>query len=461
VRSNPAIRSRLRVPPSLAAAVALCVTALIAAWGTIALSGTKIGVALALAVVLGPAAAYAAVTVPLIFPFSLFTIAVPFDNLLEFHSFGTLTKLIGVMCGVAMLLWIVRTKRYVTPDRSLVAWLAFVVLAICSFSWAQDPKSGVIDVTTLSSLFILLATVSLMPINARMLRLVSATVIAGGALAGIYGAYLFHRGGPSATADAGRLVVELGKQSIDPNHFAASLLLPSALVLVGLVENRGTVARFMLALCGLVIAAGLLLAASRGGIVAALAMYLYMLVRSRRKAVLAGIGVAALTIGLGAFSNIARRFSEAAATGGAGRLGIWKVGLAAFKLHPIFGAGLGNFAIAYNQAFLSVPAFATMQVIEGAHWSIAPHNNLVWIGVELGAVGVIVYLTAWWLSFRSLKSIEATSDLYPMRVAMEASLVGLFVAGLFLGTVTYKYVWLAFMLTALTRNAALSERREH
>jgi len=459
VRFDPAIRFRPRASSSLAVVAALCAAGLLAAWGTIALSGTKIGVALALAVVLGPAAAYGAVAVPLIFPFSLFTIAVPFDNLLAFHSFGTLTKLIGIMCGASMLLWMVRAKQYVTPDRSLVAWLLFVLLALCSFGWAEDPARGTLDLATLASLFVLLAVVSFMPISARLLRVVAATVVAGGVLAAIYGAYLFHRGGAAASADAGRLVVQLGNQSIDPNHFAASLILPSALILVGLVESRGNLARVSLAVCGLAIATGLLLAASRGGIVAVLAMYLYMLVRSRKRVVLGGIGVAAIALGLDAFSNIAHRFGEAAATGGAGRLGIWRVGLAAFKLHPFFGAGWGNFTLAYNQAYLSVPAFATMQIVEGAHWSIAPHNNLVWVGVELGAVGVLVYLAAWWLSFRSLARVSTTGELYPMRLAVESALVGLFVAGLFLGTVTYKYVWLAFMLAALTRNAELCERR--
>ena len=437
----------------------LCVAALMAAWGTIALSGTKIGVALALAVVLGPAAIYAAVVAPLVFPFSLFSIVVPFDNVVEFHSFGTVTKLIGILCGAALLFWILRTRRFVTPDRSLLAWLAFVVLALWSFSWADDPVSGALDMMTLTSLFLLLAAVSFMPISVRVLRIVVASIIAGGALAGIYGAWVFHNGTAFDAAAGGRLVVQLGKETIDPNHFAASLLLPGILVLNELIASRKTFTRIVLLICGLFIAAGMLLAASRGGILAALAAYLYLLVRSRKKVVLAAVGVGALAVGLAAFANIAKRFSEVAATGGAGRLGIWRVGFAAFKIHPLFGAGFGNFAIAYNQAFLGVPAFSTMKIVEGARWGIAPHSNIVWIAVELGAVGLIVFLAAWWLEFRSLRLVPPSSELYPLRVATEAALIALFVAGLFLGTVTYKYVWLAFMLAALTRNAEICLRR--
>jgi O-antigen ligase len=457
VRFNLALPARPRISASHGIIAGVCVIGALAAWGTIALSGTKIGIALALALAFGPVALYSALVAPLVFPFALFTIAVPFDNLVEFHSFGTLTRFIGILCATAFAFRLLRTRRYVTPDRAVLVWLALVLLAACSFIWAADQAAGGYAMEQLASLFALYALVSFMPADVRMLRVVSATVIIGGTLAGIYGAYLFRHG--TDISNEGRLMIQVGTQNIDPNHFAAALILPSALVLLGLTESRSLGSRIAFLFCGAFIAMGLMLAASRGGIVAAIVMYLYLLVRLRRRFVLGGIGVVAVAVGLAAFKNIAQRFSQVAETGGAGRLGIWRVGLAAFKGHPVLGSGWGNFAVAYDQAFLSVPAFATMKIVEGAHWNVAPHNNLVWVAVELGAVGLIIYLAAWWLQFRSLKIVPVTSDLYPMRIAVEAALVGLFVAGLFLGTVTYKYVWLAFMLAALTRNAEICERR--
>ena len=443
---------------TLWAGIGVCMSALLAAWGAIALSGTKIGPAIALSVVFGPIALYGAIAAPLIFPFGIFLIAVPFDNLLAFSSFGTLTKILGIACAAAMILWLVRTKRFVVPDRSLLGWAAFVVFAVCSFGWAVDPVRGIPDVATLCSLFGLYAVVSFMPVDRRTLGIVAATIVAGGTLAGLYGGYLFHHG--VAVSTDGRLAINAGSQSIDPNHFAAALLVPLVLVLSTIVESRNLRVRLAAAFCGAIIVLGMLLAASRGAIVAAAVMYVYLLFRSQRRLVLAGIGIAAVSVGLAAFANIAQRFSDAAASGGAGRLGIWRVGLAAFKNHPLAGAGLGNFALAYNDAFLTVPAFASMKVIEGARWNVAPHNNLIWIAVELGTIGLLAYLGAWWLQFRALRAIVPGNNLYPMRIAVEAALVGQFTAGLFLGTVTYKYVWLAFMLAALTRNAAYcAERR--
>jgi hypothetical protein len=457
VRSSVLSPARLRIPPTAYAIVLIALVSLGAVWGTIALSGTKIGIALALAAVFGPAACYAAITAPFVFPFGLFTMVVPFDNLVAFHSFGTLTKIIGAACAASLLFWIVRERRIVAPDRSLLAWLAFVVLGLSSFAWATDPVTGVPDIETLGSLFALFAIVSFMPVSVATLRAVAASIVAGGVFAGMYGAYLFHHGA-NVSVDQ-RLTISVGTQSIDPNHFAAALLLPAALTIGGFIEARSLKTRSLFLVCGCFIAAGMLLAASRGAIVAAVVMYVYLLVRSRRRIALGAIGVGAMALALGTLNTVIQRFSQVRATGGAGRLGIWRVGFAAFMMHPWFGSGLGNFAAAYNDAFLTVPAFATMKVVEGAHWSVAPHNNIVWVGVELGIAGVITYLVAWWLEFRSLRGVPEESDLYPMRVVVEAALVGLFVAGLFLGTVTYKYVWLAFMLTAMTRNAEICARR--
>ncbi|MGZ3541035.1 MAG: hypothetical protein ACXVAF_07570, partial [Vulcanimicrobiaceae bacterium] len=52
---------------------------------------------------------------------------------------------------------------------------------------------------------------------------------------------------------------------------------------------------------------------------------------------------------------------------------------------------------------------------------------------------------------------------YPMRVALEAALIGLFVAAMFVDMMIWKYLWLAFILVAMTRNAIppFRETRKH
>lgn len=444
-------RSRVS-DPNVRATALLIVLCLATAWGAVALAGTKTGVVLALICALGPVAVYGAITAPMLFPFALFLVLVPFDNLLSLPSFGTLTKLIGLMCAAAFAVRLMRSRRYVVPDRAVLAWIPFLLLAVSSLAWAIDPSKGVSNILTLTEFVGLYVLVSFMPMDRRTLAMIVTAIIIGGALAGAYGGYLFHAGND---VSHGRLFVNDGTSAIDPNHFGAALVVPLILALTVFVESTKLKIRAFALSMAVLIALGVFISGSRGALLACAISIGYMVLRSRKRLVLGGLVLAGAGVGLAAFGNIINRFNQIAATGGAGRLGIWKVSFVAFERHPFLGSGFGNFPLAYNDAFLSVPAFASMKIVEGAHWTIAPHNNVVWVAVELGALGVIALLYAWWMQFRAVRIIPPTSDLYPLRVAAEAALIGQFVQGLTIGTLTYKYLWLAFMLAMIVRNAGL------
>lgn len=88
-----------------------------------------------------------------------------------------------------------------------------------------------------------------------------------------------------------------------------------------------------------------------------------------------------------------------------------------------------------------------------AAWHRAPHNLLVGTAVELGIVGLALLFVAWYVQFRQLRDIPRGDEFYPMRIALEAAVIGTFIAALFLDVMIFKYVWLTFMLIALVRNA--------
>src|SRR5689334_22285437 len=173
----------------------------------------------------------------MVFPFGLFAIVVPFDNLVAIHSFGSVTKLLAICCAAAVAVKLIVSRRYVTPDKAVLAWLPFLLLSIASLAWAMDPTDGMTIVLSLFELFALYALLSFTPIDRKTLGIVITAVMVGGILAGGYGAYLFHKGGLAVTQDA-RLFVTTGDRAIDPNHFAAALLLPLSLALMSFVEAR-------------------------------------------------------------------------------------------------------------------------------------------------------------------------------------------------------------------------------
>lgn len=450
---------RIKVPPAVLTWAVMIALALVAACGAIMYSGTRFGVALALVAGIGPLALVCALRAPLLLPFGIFVLLVPFDNLLALKSFGTLTKLLGLVSDAAFFAWFVRTRMYVIPGRALISWLLFVVVAGASFIWAPNTTLGVPTALSIGSLMILYALVSFMPLTRKTYEAVLACTVLGATMAALYGAYLFHRG--IDVGAGGRLMIagSDGSGSIDPNHFAAAILTPLVICMIALVYAKGRLVRIGAALCGAVMTIGILVSQSRGAMLAVAVMFAYLLIRSRKRLVLGYIGLGAVALSLGLVGKIASRFAQATQTGGAGRLGIWKVGFAAFKMHPLLGVGIGNFDVAYNDAFLTVPAFASMKIIEGAHLNVAPHSNIVWAAVELGALGLIGLLFAWYMQYRNLRVIPQDHPLHPMRLAMEAAIIGMFVCGLFLGTVNYKYLWLTFMVAALTKNAYETEKR--
>jgi O-antigen ligase len=59
------------------------------------------------------------------------------------------------------------------------------------------------------------------------------------------------------------------------------------------------------------------------------------------------------------------------------RIRIWRAGLAVFERHPVVGVGTGGFKSAVEPAL---------------HVAIAAHNTLLSIAVELGAVGLAIFL---------------------------------------------------------------------
>lgn len=442
---------------NLLAAVALIVGGgAVAALAVSVLAGTKTGLILALGSIFGPAFFYTAIVTPLVSPFGLYVLLVPFDNLLSVSAFGTLTKFLGLISGAALLFYLLRTRRMMLPSPSLLLWGAFFVWAAASAFWASDEQLLLPQLGTSLSLVCLYAVISLFPAENAALRWTSIAVIAGGLLAAAYGTYLFHSGVDVYYGGRLRITNETG--SIDPNQFAAAMLLPIALCLTTLLHTR-KILPAVGSFAGLIMLfAGIAVSASRGAVLGIIAMLIYFMVRSKarvRLLVMAGVAAAA-SVFLSPDSALWDRFGEAWDTGGSGRTAIWKVGFEALKSHWLLGYGYGNFPIAYDSAFLK-----TYLTTPDIRWHSGSHNLLVGTSVEVGLIGLVLLLAAWVSQFTMLRNIDPSEPEYPTRVALEATVIALFIASLFLDIMNFKYVWLTFMMVALLRNAHLIRRQRN
>jgi len=415
-------------------------------------TGSKTGIALGIALIVSPVATYLAIRQPILFPFGLYVVLIPFDHLLLLPQFGTLTRLLAIASGAALALSLVRKKQFFAPGWSLAIWGMFVLWAAASFIWAIDvsPRS-VSGFATLLQLFLLFAVLSLTRVNDQNLKLLLFCVILGALAAAAFGLYLFHGGGQSVYA--GRLFLNVGsgpaplgehaEGSINPNEFAAAMLLPIALALMKFLESPRVLQKLTWSLALLVLLGGIVVSGSRGSLLAVAALVPFFFWKTRYKGQLLALST---LVGIGSIfvSSIWERFSTALSSGGAGRLEIWIVGVAAFKQYWLLGAGNGEFADAYNRAYISV-----FQQIS-AHWSRAPHNIVLGTAVELGVIGLILLTLALFSQYKMLDAVIRRDPFNNTAVALQGALVSLLVASQFLDSITTKYTWLLFSIIMLT-----------
>lgn len=436
-------------------AIGVAITAclgLIASYAAVQLNGTKTGLLLTLAAVLGPVILVLAITSPVLFPFSLFAFLTPFDALLALNggSGGTLTALLGAASAAAFLFYGVRTKRFSDPDASVAVWFIYTLWIVASAFWAIDSNLTLTLLPTALQLFGLYAVVSLVRVQDREMLTVLKFTAAGGVAAALYLIYLTHTG---IAVHQDRAFLRTNGYYWNPDFLSTALILPVMIAITGAIWSRNGFARFAcLAGVGIILVA-MILTGARGPQLGVLCAVCYLIVRDphRWKLVSACGGLGALAaIFYG--PSLASRWAQAATDGGAGRMDIWRVGWLAFKHNWLYGAGFNNFQQAYNRVFLQV--FQPLNI----GWSHDSHNIVVGNAVELGIIGLSLLLFGWYTQFRALRHVRADDPRFPIRLSLEAAIIGLFVAGLFADIMIVKCSWLAFMLVNLARNATAPSR---
>jgi len=431
---------------ALAAVISL--VALVAAYEL--RTGAPKNIVMALVIAAAPICLYVSIRRPLIFPFALYAIAVPFSNLVYLGGFGTVTKLIGVLAAAMLTFYVVRTKRVINPPVALFAWLTYIAWVCASIAWAIDPALSLASIGILLSLFLLYVVSTLVPVTPFELRVVLAAIAVGGLCAAAYGAYAFRSGMPTSN---NRFYLQSSNTdaAIDPNHFAASLLLPIAIVLMAALSTRNMLLKFGLFVCAGVLMTGVYASASRGAFVAVLAMVVYFVWKSRKRLQIVFLAAAASVSGLFLPTAMWSRILKDPGNG-SGRTVIWSVGLDALHRYWLLGAGILNFPNAYDQSYLKIYSPVFQQ------WSMAAHNILVQTAVELGVVGIGILVWVVASQFRILKDIKPGDELYTVRIGLEAAFIGMLTASMFLDVLFWKYSWLTFMAMALARSAAIDAR---
>jgi O-antigen ligase len=469
-RANPAIGRAAGITLALLAFAGLAIVGFNLAmmplgcqvlWGFLATAcGTKLGIAGAFVLFVAPVAFVYFVKRPWIFPIALFALLVPSDGYLAVTSGGTLTKFAAILSTGAVLLYLVRERRFVFPGKATVAWIAYFVFASLTLLWAQDIETSTLSLwSTLFQLVLFYVLASVTPIEERDFKFLLGSYIVGCMLASLFGAYVFAHASASGLSNTlnlnqGRLHAHFGSDNkLDSDLFSASFVFPIALMVINILRTRWGLKKVLFGCALAILLIGQFVVGARGGILADCVMGMYLFWKTPYRAQLSFVAISGLLLSLIYPTAVWSRFLTPDETGGSGRLEIWKVGFAALKHYWLYGAGFSNFNYAFDQYFFSVWNSFNPQ------WHRAPHNIVLEAFVELGIVGLTIMLIAWWNTAKSFSHVGKADPLYDYRIAIEAGVLGTFFAGLFVGIILFKFLWWQFALIALWRQVSLSRPR--
>jgi O-Antigen ligase len=329
---------------------------------------------------------------------ALFAALVPIEDTLTLSGAGTATRLVGLIFAVAY----VGNRRQLPRLSTMpaVGW-AFLLWAGASGVWAVDFAAWAGAIATLLQMFGLALLVGdLVSRDTASIRTVMWAYSASAVMTVLTFVVIPSLSG--VTAD--RWAAFAGQ---DPIQYAA-VLVPACLFLiyelVQTASSRGATAGMTLVILAGVglVGWGLMMTGGRGAVlglgigVAAMAATGTGHRHSRLSIVAVGLSTAGAALLVpGVAGPILSRFSDAAATGGAGRLDIWSVGATIFAQHPLVGVGYAAFPAAYTIDVIRIsaaPGLSPGMLTPG--WG--PSSLLVGTAAELGMIGLALLALFLW-----------------------------------------------------------------
>ena len=399
-----------------------------------------------------PALLYIVWRFPFVLPYGLYVVLVPFDDVLVIPGGGTITRMLALGCIGALVVYTARLRRIINPPAALYLFAGFYLWVVIETLRTPDFDEATKTLATFSLLLLFFAVGSLAPIRQSQLRFICGAVVLSGVIASAYGLYMFHLHPELLAKSVGRFTIDLNGRTLDPNGFADGLLAPFALALVSLLNARKPVKVLGMLLVTAFLFGAIVASQSREAWLAIIPLLGVLVWFSRHRLVGLVSGMVAVVAVPLAFPWILERMTNGFQTGGAGRTSIWKVDLLAYLQHPILGWGTGSSIVAYDRNYLRIFQFYN------AGWSRPPHNTALFLAVEFGVIGALLFVAGYVALFRPLAQIRRGDSLYDLRVGLTASLAALTVAAMFVDVSPHKDFWLILAATAQLRTVFLTRR---
>lgn len=369
-----------------------------------------------------------------LWPWSLFLFLMPFEMLIAGLKLSLPVNALGFGAAFLMALAAPRIRdsgKRLLHSRYLAVTFLLLALSLSYFSSIDPAESRQL----LVPVGIIWATYLLATSGSLTLTQIETSLSAwsrGGAACAFLTILCTWQGN---TAVDGRGSIVLGDVVVDPNFLTAGLLLPAAMAFYFLRQpKRRMEAMLTLGLIGYAV----ILAQSRGGILAFIVMGMAMLAWQRRWRAIATL-IIVMGLAVAFLGPMLGRFSDGADTTGNGRTEVWQIALTEGIQQGFSGIGLG--------AFHHVTASAS-----GFYWSLAPHNTYLQAFAETGSLGLLALLIAMGIHLRSPQRTRLAGTILSV-------MLGLAVAALFLHFLTFKVLWGVWIVATQVAQARLPSLR--
>jgi putative inorganic carbon (hco3(-)) transporter len=357
-----------------------------ATYAAIGLGGVILGLAASVDPMLALGAAAGAVLAGVILasPSTGLCILLALSFFEEFDDVGggpSVTKVVGLLLGVAWLGAVALASRAGTHPRGVVARQPMLAAALALFAvwtvvsgvWATDLGLATDSVTRFALNFALFPIVLAFVVEARHVVALFSVYVAAAVGSAAYGLLTDASAG---TPEAGRLA----GAGLNPNELGAVLVVAVVFgVALGLVRSWHPLARAAAFTGAALATVGIFLTLSRGalfGLAVAVAG--------------AAIFCAVAWFGVFASESARERVTNPSSQGGSGRADLWKVGWRMVEDHPVRGVGAGNFPVR-SVDYLLRPGRteADRYIVDTPK---VPHNIYLAVLAELGIVGFLLFV---------------------------------------------------------------------
>jgi O-antigen ligase len=236
-----------------------------------------------------------------------------------------------------------------------------------------------------------------------------------------------------------------GSVAGDPNVFSASAVTVLPIMVAFALGQKGRKRAFCLA-CLLATVVAILLASSRGGFVAFVVLLVLQMRdgRHRGKFVVIVLVIVALFL-VSPVSPLDRilhpTYSDTESSDA--RLQLWSIAFRIIADHPIVGVGLWQFA-PYLRKYM--PPGVDLGFL-------VPHNTYLEVTVELGLVGLALFLAMFFFSLLNLSRIRKAARksgdafMYSMATAIGNGLIGFAIAAFFVSGMHARVFWFSIFLS--------------